>query len=90
MIKNFFADMSQQMNGHTYPIDDQMLNYTLYQPTGEHKCICAECDTQGYQYRCYFPRNDSLLVRRPGPFVADHLTRTDFIISTTTAVSMRI
>jgi 5-carboxymethyl-2-hydroxymuconic-semialdehyde dehydrogenase len=22
------------MNGHTYPVDDQMLNYTLYQPVG--------------------------------------------------------
>ena len=33
----FFADMSKQMNGHTYPMDDQLLNYTLYQPTG----VCA-------------------------------------------------
>ncbi|MET4692663.1 5-carboxymethyl-2-hydroxymuconate semialdehyde dehydrogenase [Endozoicomonas lisbonensis] len=33
----FFAEMSKQMNGHTYPMDDQLLNYTLYQPTG----VCA-------------------------------------------------
>lgn len=33
----FFAEKSRQMNGHTYPMDDQMLNYTLYQPTG----VCA-------------------------------------------------
>src|SRR3546814_9512343 len=25
------------MDGHTYPVDDQMLNYTLYQPVG----VCA-------------------------------------------------
>ena len=25
------------MNGHSYPVDDQMLNYTLYQPVG----VCA-------------------------------------------------
>ncbi|TYL47689.1 5-carboxymethyl-2-hydroxymuconate semialdehyde dehydrogenase [Marinomonas sp. IMCC 4694] len=33
----FFAEMAKQMNGHTYPMDDQMLNYSLYQPTG----VCA-------------------------------------------------
>jgi len=33
----FFAEKSRQMNGHTYPMDDQMLTYTLYQPTG----VCA-------------------------------------------------
>ncbi|MGF1703075.1 5-carboxymethyl-2-hydroxymuconate semialdehyde dehydrogenase [Photobacterium makurazakiensis] len=33
----FFSETSKQMNGHTYPVDDQMLNYTLYQPTG----VCA-------------------------------------------------
>ncbi|MBJ7556513.1 5-carboxymethyl-2-hydroxymuconate semialdehyde dehydrogenase, partial [Marinomonas spartinae] len=33
----FFAEKSRQMNGHTYPMDDQMLNYSLYQPTG----VCA-------------------------------------------------
>ncbi|KVL94072.1 5-carboxymethyl-2-hydroxymuconate semialdehyde dehydrogenase [Burkholderia stagnalis] len=34
---NFFADVCVQMNGRTYPVDDQMLNYTLYQPVG----VCA-------------------------------------------------
>lgn len=33
----FFAEMAKQMNGHTYPVDDQMLNYTLHQPVG----VCA-------------------------------------------------
>ncbi len=33
----FFAETARQMNGHTYPVDDQMLNYTLYQPVG----VCA-------------------------------------------------
>ena len=33
----FFAEKAKQMNGHTYPVDDQMLNYTLYSPTG----VCA-------------------------------------------------
>jgi len=33
----FFAEMAKQMNGHTYPMDDQMLNYTLHQPVG----VCA-------------------------------------------------
>jgi len=30
----YFAEMSQRINGDTYPVDDQMLNYTLYQPVG--------------------------------------------------------
>jgi 5-carboxymethyl-2-hydroxymuconic-semialdehyde dehydrogenase len=30
----YFAEMSRRMNGETYPVDDQMLNYTLYQPAG--------------------------------------------------------
>lgn len=30
----YFAEMSRRINGDTYPIDDQMLNYTLYQPVG--------------------------------------------------------
>ncbi|MET3820976.1 5-carboxymethyl-2-hydroxymuconic-semialdehyde dehydrogenase [Burkholderia sp. PvR073] len=34
---NFFAEVCVQMNGSTYPVDDQMLNYTLYQPVG----VCA-------------------------------------------------
>ncbi|KVC87392.1 5-carboxymethyl-2-hydroxymuconate semialdehyde dehydrogenase [Burkholderia ubonensis] len=34
---NFFAQVCVQMNGRTYPVDDQMLNYTLYQPIG----VCA-------------------------------------------------
>ncbi|MFA8391425.1 5-carboxymethyl-2-hydroxymuconate semialdehyde dehydrogenase [Burkholderia ubonensis] len=34
---NFFAEVCLQMNGRTYPVDDQMLNYTLYQPVG----VCA-------------------------------------------------
>ena len=34
---NFFAEVCTRMNGHTYPVDDQMLNYTLYQPVG----VCA-------------------------------------------------
>lgn len=33
----FFAEVCTRMNGHTYPVDDQMLNYTLYQPVG----VCA-------------------------------------------------
>ncbi len=28
----FFAEVCQQMNGKTYPVDDKMLNYTLVQP----------------------------------------------------------
>ncbi|WP_438334769.1 5-carboxymethyl-2-hydroxymuconate semialdehyde dehydrogenase [Edwardsiella tarda] len=34
---DFFAEICQQMNGRTYPVDDQMLNYTLVQPVG----VCA-------------------------------------------------
>ncbi len=34
---NFFAEVCVQMNGRTYPVDDTMLNYTLYQPVG----VCA-------------------------------------------------
>ncbi|CDG16727.1 5-carboxymethyl-2-hydroxymuconate semialdehyde dehydrogenase [Xenorhabdus doucetiae] len=34
---NFFAEICQQMNGRTYPVDDKMLNYTLIQPVG----VCA-------------------------------------------------
>ena len=30
----FFAEVCTRMNGHSYPVDDQMLNYTLYQPVG--------------------------------------------------------
>lgn len=30
----FFAEVCQQMNGKTYPVDDKMLNYTLVQPVG--------------------------------------------------------
>lgn len=33
----FFAEICQQMNGRTYPVDDKMLNYTLLQPVG----VCA-------------------------------------------------
>jgi 5-carboxymethyl-2-hydroxymuconic-semialdehyde dehydrogenase len=33
----FFADRSRHMDGHTYPVDDQMLNYTILQPVG----VCA-------------------------------------------------
>ena len=34
---HFFAEVCTQINGRTYPVDDQMLNYTLYQPVG----VCA-------------------------------------------------
>lgn len=34
---HFFAEVCTQVNGHTYPVDDQMLNYTLYQQVG----VCA-------------------------------------------------
>ncbi|KQD48110.1 5-carboxymethyl-2-hydroxymuconate semialdehyde dehydrogenase [Acinetobacter baumannii] len=34
---NFFAEVCTRMDGHTYPVDDQMLNYTLHQPVG----VCA-------------------------------------------------
>lgn len=30
----FFAEVCTRMNGHSYPVDDKMLNYTLYQPVG--------------------------------------------------------
>jgi 5-carboxymethyl-2-hydroxymuconic-semialdehyde dehydrogenase len=30
----YFAEMSRRINGETYPVDDEMLNYTLYQPVG--------------------------------------------------------
>jgi len=33
----YFAEVAKNMNGHTYPVDDQMLNYTLHQPVG----VCA-------------------------------------------------
>jgi len=33
----FFAEVCQQVNGRTYPVDGAMLNYTLYQPVG----VCA-------------------------------------------------
>lgn len=33
----FFAEVCQQMNGKTYPVDDKMMNYTLLQPVG----VCA-------------------------------------------------
>jgi len=31
---DFFAEVCTRMNGHTYPVDNQMLNYTLHQPVG--------------------------------------------------------
>ncbi|EWC42441.1 5-carboxymethyl-2-hydroxymuconate semialdehyde dehydrogenase [Pseudomonas stutzeri] len=31
---DFFAEVCTRMNGHSYPVDDQMLNYTLHQPVG--------------------------------------------------------
>lgn len=34
---HYFAEVAKNMNGHTYPVDDQMLNYTLHQPVG----VCA-------------------------------------------------
>ncbi|AIV57202.1 5-carboxymethyl-2-hydroxymuconate semialdehyde dehydrogenase [Burkholderia pseudomallei] len=34
---HFFAEVCTRMNGRSYPVDDQMLNYTLYQPVG----VCA-------------------------------------------------
>jgi 5-carboxymethyl-2-hydroxymuconic-semialdehyde dehydrogenase len=33
----FFAEVCTRVDGHTYPVDDTMLNYTLYQPVG----VCA-------------------------------------------------
>lgn len=34
---DFFAEVCTRVNGHTYPVDDRMLNYTMYQPVG----VCA-------------------------------------------------
>ena len=31
---HFFAEVATRMDGRCYPVDDQMLNYTLYQPEG--------------------------------------------------------
>lgn len=31
---HYFAEMCQRVNGETYAVDDQMLNYTLYHPVG--------------------------------------------------------
>ena len=33
----FFAEVCTRMDGHTYPVDGAMLNYTLFQPVG----VCA-------------------------------------------------
>ena len=33
----FFAEVCTRMDGHTYPVDDKLLNYTLFQPVG----VCA-------------------------------------------------
>ena len=30
----FFSEVCTRMDGHSYPVDDQMLNYTLHQPVG--------------------------------------------------------
>jgi 5-carboxymethyl-2-hydroxymuconic-semialdehyde dehydrogenase len=30
----FFSEVATRMDGRCYPVDDQMLNYTLYQPVG--------------------------------------------------------
>ena len=30
----FFSEVATRMDGHCYPVDDQMLNYTLVQPVG--------------------------------------------------------
>jgi 5-carboxymethyl-2-hydroxymuconic-semialdehyde dehydrogenase len=34
---HFFAEVCTRMDGHTYPVDRSMLNYTLFQPVG----VCA-------------------------------------------------
>lgn len=34
---NFFAEVCTRVNGHSYPVDEQMLNYTVHQPVG----VCA-------------------------------------------------
>ena len=31
---HFFAEVATRMDGRSYPVDNQMLNYTLYQPVG--------------------------------------------------------
>lgn len=31
---HFFSEVATRMDGRSYPVDDQMLNYTLYQPVG--------------------------------------------------------
>lgn len=31
---HYFAEMCTRVDGHTYPVDDVMLNYTLYHPVG--------------------------------------------------------
>ncbi|MJL71483.1 hypothetical protein DNI12_23790 [Salmonella enterica subsp. enterica] len=41
----FFAEVCQQMNGKTYPVDDKMLNYTLVQPVG----VCALISQQHWE-----------------------------------------
>jgi 5-carboxymethyl-2-hydroxymuconic-semialdehyde dehydrogenase len=40
----FFAEVCQQMNGKTYPVDDKMLNYTLVQPVASARwCRRGTC-----------------------------------------------
>ena len=34
---HYFAEMCTRVDGHTYPVDDTMLNYTLFHPVG----VCA-------------------------------------------------
>ena len=34
---HYFAEMCTRVDGHTYPVDDAMLNYTLFHPVG----VCA-------------------------------------------------
>ena len=34
---HYFAEMCTRTDGHTYPVDNQMLNYTLFHPVG----VCA-------------------------------------------------
>ncbi|MFO1314393.1 MAG: 5-carboxymethyl-2-hydroxymuconate semialdehyde dehydrogenase [Burkholderiales bacterium] len=34
---HYFAEMCTRVDGHTYPVDGQMLNYTLFHPVG----VCA-------------------------------------------------
>ncbi|MNK18389.1 NAD/NADP-dependent betaine aldehyde dehydrogenase [compost metagenome] len=31
---HFFSEVATRMDGRSYPVDDQMLNYTMYQPVG--------------------------------------------------------